>query len=169
MLKTFQKISDIVNKISFILCGALMAYLAVVVVAGVICRFAGNALFWSEESARYCYVWLLFLATPITIKYSNGAKMDFIQPLLKGRGLTIYKIIMYILVAICSVVMLVSGAPMIGRTWMQRSPALGIPMGLIYLSFPLCGGIILIHCMNGILQRIFGKGDEEIREEERKA
>ena len=167
MLKKLQKSSDILNKFCFIICGLVMALMVIVVLWGVFTRVINHASFWSEEISRYCYMITLFLATPITIKYANGAKMDFVQPLLKGKGLTAYKILMYDIVGLCAVIMIKSGIELMQISSHRTSSALKIPMCAIYVSFPLSGFIILFHCFNGIIQRIFGKGDEEIREEER--
>lgn len=167
MLHFFQKTSDIINKICFALCGVIVLIMSVTIILGVFSRFFGSAIFWTDELARYCYIWLLFIGTPITIKYANGAKMDFILPHLRGKGITAYKVIMYILVAFCAIIMIISGVKMVELTSTRMSAALGIPMGLVSLPYPLGGFFILIHCINGILQRCFGNGDEEIREEDR--
>ena len=125
----------------------LMAAMTLVVLWGVFTRYAiGHQASWSEELARFLLIWIGLLGAA----YATGQKMhlaiDMLQPKLeenvRGRLQVLIKIL---IILFAFFVLVVGGLRLIYITNVlgQISPALQIPMYLIYIVLPLSGMLII--------------------------
>ena len=59
------------------LCVALMSVMTVVIFVQVVMRYVfHNSLTWSEEFARYCFIWLIYLGISYGCKIMKHIKID---------------------------------------------------------------------------------------------
>ncbi len=127
--------------------------MTVIVVAQVFARYVLNSsLFWSEELARYCLVWISFLGA--TVAYH-----DRIHPgvnLLGSRLSMTMERILTALVHLVSMglfsIMIVHGLEFASFVRLQITPALAIPKWLIMGILPLSGMIFMVHGVRFLVQ-----------------
>ena len=120
--------------------GILLIGMALILMAQILMRvFAQSSLAWAEEVARYFYVWSVFLSISCTIRMRNILRVDFlIQIMPKGLRrafevlLDIANMILYGYLAWCSVTVVQNV-----QASAQTSPALKIPMYLVYAIVPV--------------------------------
>lgn len=120
--------------------GALLIGMAVILLIQILMRaVVGSSLTWAEEVARYFYVWSVFLSLGCTIRSGNILKVDLLLGHLPGllrRSLQIFldliETVFYAYLAYISV-SVVGSVRISGQT----SPALEIPMYLVYLIIPV--------------------------------
>jgi TRAP-type C4-dicarboxylate transport system permease small subunit len=134
----------------------LMAIMTIDVLLGVITRYVlGSQLSWSEELARFLLMWIGILGAA----YASGQKKHLAIELLQTklsvaqqRNLNIFINVLVILFAIT--VMIIGGLRLIyiTQTLGQLSPALRVPMALIYAVVPLSGLLILYYQTYDLLQ-----------------
>lgn len=124
-------------------CGVLLA-MTVVVVLQVICRYLlGAALTWSEEFARFGLVWITFLGAGIALRRRAHVGVQAIVELFSPgvrkivQVLTIFTVVGFLLIATFK------GMELALFNMKQYSPAMGLPMGLVYLAIP-SGCLVLI-------------------------
>jgi len=131
-------------------------------------RLSGNSLSWSEELGRYCFIWLVYIGISYGVKKQRHIKVDVMLLVLKDKGKLILSIISNILfLAFCMIVMKYGtdiALKLLG--YGQKSPALHIPMGLVYLATPIGLGLASIR----LIQNLIGQfrmlfGDKEIKVE----
>lgn len=115
----------------------LLGAVTILIVLGVFCRYVLNSsLPWSDELARYCFVWSVFVGMGLAVKKDSNMKIDIlelavpkIKPVLLVIQNTIYLAFLLYMVKPCySVLMKFVTNP-------QPSPALAIPMQFVYASF----------------------------------
>jgi TRAP-type C4-dicarboxylate transport system permease small subunit len=58
------------------------------------------------------------------------------------------------LMAIFLVVVIINAIPVIGKNMSQLSPAIGIPMGIVYLAIPIGAAIMLIYTLDDLIELI---------------
>lgn len=59
------------------LCSALMVFMTVLIFIQVVMRYVfHNSLTWSEELARYCFIWLIYLGVSYGCKTMKHIKID---------------------------------------------------------------------------------------------
>ena len=83
-MKKLEQVSDIINKCVSYIGMVIFIVLIVACVAQVFFRFIlNNSLSWSEELARYCFIWMHMLGASET----NGVRILSIRKIRKKKGL----------------------------------------------------------------------------------
>ena len=130
----FEKVLD--TFLAWAVC-ILTTGLLVVMSAQVLWRYVFNdPIYWSEELARYLFVWLTFLAASMAFRDHKHMAVDLIQPFLVTTARRWQHAIITGILAIFFVVVLVIAPEILGITFDQPSASLSIPIALLYLSFP---------------------------------
>lgn len=136
--------------------GAL-SVLVLVVIAQVISRYVvGRPFTWSEELARYMLVWIVYLFAAVAFRLSRHMGIDFFVLILPDRLRGIVRISGDLLIFGFLVVVLRYGPELVGITLPQTSAALGIPMGLVYLAFPVSAGLMALELLFRLYRRLTG-------------
>ena len=151
MLNILNRISDAVNEACKAVCAVMMGYLAVVCTIQVICRrFLNSSLTWSEETMRYVFVWMILLATAVTVKEGSGAAIDLLRKKLKKKkAIALQEIIIFVLTGITALALVKYGISYAISAAGITSTAVGIPMSLVYASIPAGSLLTLLHCITG--------------------
>ena len=157
---TFLSALMTVAKISVVVVSVVMI---AVTLAQVIFRYVlAVPLPWSEELARYCFVWIVFLGGAIGLSRGIHLGVDVFVNRLPERFRTGSEVLIHMLIACFSVSVIVASYPVINMNMLQRSPALGVQMSWIYIAIPISMGLIFLICMErsiAILRRCGGQGD----------
>lgn len=123
------------TKLSIILISLLMV---VVTLAQVIFRYVIAApLPWSEELARYCFVWIVFLGAAVGLSRGIHLGVDIFVNMLPRRFRHALDLLTSALIAGFSVAVVYASLPVINMNMLQRSPALGVQMSWIYIAIPI--------------------------------
>ncbi len=132
----------------------LSATMVLVIFLQVIMRYVlGSSLSWSEELARYCFIWSVYIGISYGVKRKRHISVDVLLVMLKERGRLILTILTNCLFIIFAAIIIYYGADITIRllSWGQDSPALQIPMGVVYLAAPIGLGLCIIRLMQDIL------------------
>ena len=126
--------------------GVMLAALALLVGAQIVGRFLfGYSIFWSDELARFLLVWVAFLGMSVGVRRGSHPSVDSLVRALPSSAARV----VFWAAVVCSLiffaVMVGHGALLVQRTWLQRSPSLGLRMGLPYLAVPVAGVLMGLH------------------------
>ncbi|OGB92611.1 MAG: hypothetical protein A2Z31_00845 [candidate division NC10 bacterium RBG_16_65_8] len=128
--------------------GVLLAALTVLVGAQIAGRFLfGYSIFWSDELARFLLVWIAFLGMSVGVRRGVHPGVDSLVLALpsRWRRAAVYAAV------VCSLlfflVMVGYGTLLALRTWLQRSPSLGLRMSVPYLAVPVAGLLMGLHTL----------------------
>ena len=84
-MKALKRVSDAVNKTVSYVGIAIFVVLIIACVTQVFFRFVlNNSLSWTEELARYCFVWMHLLGASLLIEGSEHATVTAVLDLLRG-------------------------------------------------------------------------------------
>lgn len=132
----------------------LTTLLLIVMSAQVLWRYVFNdPIYWSEELARYLFVWLTFLAASMAFRDHKHMAVDLIQPFLPPAARRWQDVIITSILALFFVVVLVIAPEILQITFDQPSACLSIPIAVLYLSFPVSILIMLIYLVLDVAQR----------------
>ena len=102
-----------------------------------------GAIPWSEELARYLFIWIVWLGAVVGIQ----RKAHFGIQLLVDRFPRPLRCLAQIIVSAASTlflsIVIYKGFQLAVANWHQLSPAMRIPMTLPYLSVPVCAVLML--------------------------
>lgn len=123
-------------------------------------RLAGVPLSWSEELARYMAVWLTFVGAAYALRKGSLATVEILYNKLTGVSKKSLYVLISILVFVFSVILIKYGFEFSLKFMGQKSPALQIPKGMVYLCGPLSGFLMLLYQIEMLVDHL-GKEAEK--------
>ena len=127
----------------------LMAIMTLDVLWGVFTRYVmGSQASWTEELARFLLIWIGILGAAYAAGQKAHLAIDLVSPRLDNSGKKNLRLIINSLVLIFAfLVMVVGGFRLIylSQTLGQLSPALRVPMAVVYAVIPVSGIFIVYY------------------------
>jgi TRAP-type transport system small permease protein len=155
------RFDDLLAKGEAVVLIAILALMTVVVFLQVIYRYVlTQPLHWSEELARYLFVWLSVLGAAHGLQQRGHFGFDALFRMLPKRAKAYVNILIYALMGVVIFVMLVEGITLVEKTLPQESPAMGICMGWAYASLPVGGALMAIHLVVILLKDVTNRKQE---------
>ena len=119
---------------------------------------------WSEELARYLFVYVVFLGSALIMGESGHLAVEFLPNHYKG---TLFGKFLKLLYLVCGYlfvgILLTQGSKMVQVMSFQTSPGLEIPMSYIYAVIPVSATLMLLYLLRDTLRFLKGedvKGEE---------
>lgn len=146
-----------------ILLMVLIAFAVIVASLQVFTRFVvQKPLPWTEEAARFSFIWISFLGTFIGYTKTSHFNIDFLLNATKGISNKVLNCICDLVVFGFSLLVVKFGIDLVNMTLLQRSPILGVPMGWVYSILPISFFLIAIHALVRISHHIRKSGEKEV-------
>jgi TRAP-type transport system small permease protein len=153
VLATFARTSDRLVGAAAVL---LLLTMLTVVFLGVVFRFFGEPLAWSDELAQYLLVWTAFTGWIIASRRRSHIRIGLIIDRLDGLSRRVAEIAIQLLVAALGVVLLVKSFGLIQRNLDVEWVSLPLSVSLIYIPMPIAGFAIVLQAMAQIAEAIAG-------------
>ena len=148
------RLSDRLNAGSERVLFVLMVAMIFLTTLQVIARVFFTALSWSEELTCFLLFFASLLGAAIAFKRGTHIAVTMIATTLPKGGQKALAIGVHILGIVFFAVVAIYGALFMKAELHQISPAMQIPMILVYAIFPILGGVIILHLIVGIGQVI---------------
>lgn len=156
-------IVSVIDKVTIVILVALTCVMVSITFAQVFARYVlSNPLHWSEELARYCFVWIVFIGASAALKRGAHIGVDFFVMHLSERSVRFLSIPVKLFVSIFLAVLIMNAIPVIQKNMSQLSPAIGLPMGIVYLAIPISAAIMLIYTIDDLIDLIHPRPASEI-------
>jgi len=134
----FKKTIKIMDWISYTLLIVSSSTMLISTFLQVIFRYLFNhPLFWSEELSRYSFVWLVFIGAAVAMKRGVHIGVDYFVNNLPLKLKNYLKILISVLELFFLLTVINRSILVVRVNMSQHSPALRIPMGLVYLAIPV--------------------------------
>jgi TRAP-type transport system small permease protein len=148
-MNTVKKVLD---KILAVVCIALFSFLVLLVTWQVVTRFVFNSpSVFSEELAKYCFVWLSLFGSAFVFGENGHMAIDFVREKFPDKmrmGVEVF--IELVVIAFAVLVLIMGGYNATSLAWNQMNATLHIPVGYLYAAIPLSGIFIVYYCINSI-------------------
>ncbi|WP_352401016.1 TRAP transporter small permease [Anaerotignum sp.] len=145
------------EKFELTVCSILMVAMTVLIFVQVIMRYVfGSSLVWSEELARYIFIWLIYLGISYGARIMKHIKIEAAMGLFPQKLRPFVVILGDVLFLAFSVIIvyLAYGVVMSQVRLGQNSPAMQIPMWFMY-SAPMVGfGLTAVRQIQVIIFRM---------------
>lgn len=123
----------------------MMAMMTILVFLQVLFRYLFNTpLGWSEEFARFAFVWLSFLGAASLVRSDGHIRVSLVVDWLPDRGWIVARAIQYAGALLCIVIFLVGGLGLTRAEWSQLAPATQLEMGYVYAVIPVSAVLMLV-------------------------
>ncbi|BEQ13188.1 TRAP transporter small permease [Desulfoferula mesophila] len=134
-------------------CVALLAMVLVVVTFQVLNRFMlGLPIAWTEEAARYLFVWLSLLGAVRGVRDKAHLQVDLIVRMLPARVEKILDLLGGIVVAVLLWEVVESALILLPLTWTRRIATMNVPIFYLYVATPLAAGLMFLFTLRNIMQ-----------------
>lgn len=137
----------------------ILVFLAMVATATaqVLARYVlGVPLRWSEELARYLFIWLSFLAAWLAWARREHLGIELLAGSLSARRAQALRILVELAVLMFAALSMYFGQRILAISAGQPSAVLRIPMAWIYAAFYVGMGLVVIETLAGWLERASG-------------
>ena len=147
-LNIITRFDDLLAKGEAVVIIAMVGVMTVVVFLQVVYRYVlTQPLHWSEELARYLFVWLSILGATLALQKRGHFGLDVLFRIFPRQLKPTMTVLIHFLMGIVIFVILVQGMTLVQKTALQDSPAMGIPMSWAYACLPVGGALMAIHLL----------------------
>ena len=155
MCKAYSKFLDFLEKIEKAFLTLTVGIMVIIIVYQVIMRYVfANANAWSEELARYLFIYDVMIGASIAIRRNSHLQIDMLINLLKPKTRSIFTI-GTTLIGMVFLGFLFSYSLMLCQTGSRTmSAGLGIPMSIPYASVPIGIVLMLLTSVEVILKNV---------------
>lgn len=161
-MKYYNRACGLLSRVILVICSILLVVMLCCSALQVFSRyFLGNSFTWTEESARYCFIWLDMLGAAVLVYKGGHATVDLFSHKLHGTGKKVYQTVIYFAVFYVAVIFIRYGLELSKLTFKQTSSSLKLPMGLVYGIIPVCGVMICLFVINLVLNLWLDKKQDE--------
>ncbi len=148
LLRTMAKFDERLAQLEAVVLIMLVVAMTVVVFLQIFYRYVlAQPLYWSEELARYLFVWLSILGAALGLQKSGHFGLDLLFLRLPEKVRRYAKILISILMGTVIAVILLQGVALVQKTALQDSPAMEIPMSWAYACLPVGAALMAVHLL----------------------
>jgi TRAP-type C4-dicarboxylate transport system permease small subunit len=131
----------------------LLALTILVALLQVVFRYGvGASLSWSEELARYLFIWVIFLGTASAARRGEHMAVEAITNILPVALLRPLAMLILAISIVFFGVVFYTGILLTGNAVRQLSTALEISVAYVYISAPIGAALTIVHLVNGLVQ-----------------
>ncbi len=153
-VKGAEKFRNLLNRVEDVVTIVVSVFLVIVVFFQVFFRYALNSpLAWSEELARFTFVWLVFISAAVVARDDSHMSMNFLVNLMPQKMRVIIDILSKLLISIFMAITMWQTILIMRITASQTSPSLHIPMSLVYFSLFVGFALMLLDYATRIILR----------------
>jgi TRAP-type C4-dicarboxylate transport system permease small subunit len=128
--------------------GVLVLAMTGATLAQVVARYLFNApLIWSEEAARYLFVWVSMIGAALAVRQGGHYTLTALVERLPPPMARIARFAALAVAAAFLVVLLVTGINETSQAHMQDAATLPFRMSLPYAAIPVGAGLMLLHLL----------------------
>ena len=127
-----------------------------------------NSLSWSEELARFCFIWMHLVGASLLCRTHEHATVTVILDFITGKVRKVWDIVIELVILLDGMILTVYGIQLVQGTWGNPSPAMSLNMGIVNASAPVAGILLVIQAVVMILSNIHSlvtMGREQDKEE----
>lgn len=147
MKRAFLALDRALGHVESALLAVLVAAITAVTFAQVFSRYVtANPIIWSEEVARYLFVWITMIGAAAAVRLRGHFGLDILRRWFTAGGVrTALGLATSLFVAAFLVILLVTGINETRQATGQFSSALPITLMLPYLALPVGAAAALVH------------------------
>lgn len=136
-------------------CVVLLGLVLIVVTFQVLNRFLlGIPVAWTEEAARYLFVWLSLLGAARGVRDRGHLQVDLIVCMLPRKVEKYLDILGGVVVAVLLWEVVDSALILLPLTWTRRIATMDIPIFYLYVATPLAAALMFLFTVRNMVQDV---------------
>lgn len=165
-MKHYSKFLDIIQSVFKWLIVAMMAAFVTIIIVAVFFRYVlVKPITWSEQAARFFFVWTIMIGIPMFYRTKLATNFDLLVEKLPFALKSVISILMDILVGFFACYYGYAGLKYTMKAGATIFQGLNIPTGSIYISEVVCGAVLLLCVIESVICKTAalinaGKGEQ---------
>ena len=152
-----NRFTEWLAKVQMLVLIVLFAGLNVSVFLQVITRYVTqNPLPWTEETSRFCFIWIVMWGASICVKRQRHFSVDLLPSTLSARTKWIILILVNLLVMCFAIILIVHGWKFFKIGLIRMSPTGYLRMAWAYGAIPTSGIFMVIYTLEAFVQLLRG-------------
>lgn len=149
-----SKFFDVVDMLENILCGGALVCLLFVVLLQVSSRILGYSLTWTEETTRFFFLWMMFVAVAASFNRVESSRVVVLVQILPRSIQKVCTALYYVVTLGFFIFMVYYGFQLTMQklAFKEMATAVAIPMGFIMACVPLSGVLGAIGTVQSFLE-----------------
>ena len=132
-------------------CIALFAAIFVIMVLQVICRYLlGSPLVWSEELARYLYIWACYLGAPVAMRRGSHIAITLFVDWLPAGAVRAISLFWHVVALVFLAALAILGALLTVRSHTLIAITVPIPWSFIYVAVPVSAVLMMLQTVEAV-------------------
>ena len=154
MNSIFFRLTDIVQRICYVIAGICIVAITLIIPWGVFTRYVlDSASSWPEPLAVLMMIWFSFISAALCYRENLHIAVNLVFDLLPPKGALALGWIREILMGVSAVFLLYYGSSLVKTTWHQVVAEFPmISVGSSYLPIPLGGAIMALFVIEKMIQ-----------------
>jgi len=137
-------------RIEAALLGALVLAMTGVTLAQVVLRYVfGEPLIWSEEAARYLFVWVSMLGAALALRARGHYALSAVVERLPATSARLARALAFSVTLAFILLLFATGLAETHQAHLQEASTLPMRMSLAYAALPVGAALMLIHLLAG--------------------
>lgn len=154
------------NNLELYVMVTLMIGFILTVLWGIVSRlFLNSPATWTEEVARFMFIWMVFLGISYSTLHESHIRVTFVaNALFKGKAGVVLDIAIYLITLVIFAWMFITGIEYVGHCMGVKTPAMQLPRGWFVTILPITGGLMVLRTAYKIaecVKKLFTKAEKE--------
>lgn len=164
-LARYRRFKDWVTRTETVMAVALLVMLYLLLIAQVFFRYVlSSPLGWTEELARFTFVWLVFMGSALLAAKNSHIVVTFIADLF-GRSVSTWVIrAAALIVTAAAAVVAWTSLDFVQATTNLLSPGIGVPMAYVYAAPAIGFLLVALHSLEFVITGRDPADSEDITE-----
>ena len=151
------------DRIACWICVALFVAILLVMVMQVGFRYALNApLTWTEELARFLYIWACWLGAPVALRRGNHIAIAFVSDRVPRRAARIMALVTQVAALVFLAQLTVQGSILAVKSHSVEAITLPIPWSAIYVAAPISAALMILETVRAMWLGPTQSGEEVV-------
>lgn len=126
----------------------LMVVMTIIIALQIVYRYLlGDPLIWSEEAARFIFVWIVFLGASTAVRERAHVGISFLVDKLPPRPRVGLSLAFNLFVLFFLGVIFYYGARATRNVWDQDALTIDISFGIVYLAIPVSAALMVLRTL----------------------
>ncbi len=153
------------NPLEAVLCG-LLTFIVIIAFIQVIFRYVFHtSLSWSEELARYMFLWFALLGAAYAFKSGSHFALRFVVDKFGKKAEGLFRVVVLVIVSLFLIVFIWKSIEYTFSMANQVAPSTGISMAVPYSSAIVGGGLMLYYVVMNFINSLKNTNPEELSQE----
>jgi TRAP-type C4-dicarboxylate transport system permease small subunit len=145
VLPSLAGVTALLDRIVCGICVALFAAILITMVLQVAFRYVlATPLTWTEELARYLYIWACWLGAPVAMRRGNHIVIAFVQERLPRRLARVVGLVTQAAALVFLVQLLIQGTILAVKSHSVDAITVPIPWSVIYVAAPISALLMIL-------------------------